>query len=62
MHPRLILGNGGHGEQSVSSQSLAAVAAVASWILQDDPAAGAGEAMTTELAEKIPQLTALMTV
>ncbi|MGB3713437.1 MAG: hypothetical protein WA996_03315, partial [Candidatus Promineifilaceae bacterium] len=62
MRSGLGLGKGGDGEQSIGRQGLATVVAVVGRILQDNPAAGAGEGMATELAKKIAQLVGLVTV
>jgi hypothetical protein len=62
MKPRLGLGKGGDGEQCINRQGLATIAAEVGWILQDNPAAGAGEGMAAELAKKVAQLAGLVTV
>jgi hypothetical protein len=62
MRPRLSLGKGGDGEQCIDRQGLATVAAVVGRVLQDNPAAGTGKDLATELAEKIAQLAGLVTV
>lgn len=53
MRSRLGLGKGGDAEQCVGRQGLATVVAVVGRILQDNPAARAGEGMATELAKKV---------
>jgi hypothetical protein len=62
MRSRLGLGKGGDTEQCVGRQGLATVVTVVGRILQDNPAARAGEGMATELAKKVAQLAGLVTV
>ena len=62
MRPRLGLRKGAGGEQCIGRQGLATVVAVVGRILQDNPAARAGEGMATELAKKVAWPAGLVTV